>query len=142
MRIICTLIGYLLFSIAYGLDSDSVATDSLPIDISISDNTAEPKLEYIFNRGLEHYSSKDFLQAVACFDSCLSIADTFTQARFLRALSLEKEGKLDSAFIEYKKIKETNPGYQDIDKRLRNYYITKYLSTKWYYMLAMLRIKI
>lgn len=95
-----------------------------------------------YNRGLALYNSKEFLQAVLCFDSCLAVDSSFTDARFVKALSLEKQGNLESAVAEFERIKADSPGYDEVDKRLKNYYLTKYLSKNWYYMLAMLLVVI
>ena len=113
--------------------------------ISISDTakfqTIESK-ENLYNRGLKFYQSGNFSQAVLCIDSCLSLDSTFTGARFIKALALEKEGNLIGAISEYEKIKEKMPENAEVDKLLKKYYFTTYLSKNWYYMLAMLLILI
>lgn len=95
-----------------------------------------------YNKGLTFYEAKDFLQAVLCFDSCLAFDSSFIKARYLKALSLEKQGELKGAMKEFERIKAESPGYDEVDKRLKTYYLTTYLSKKWYYMLAMLFVVI
>lgn len=95
-----------------------------------------------YNKGLNFYQAEDFLQAVLCLDSCLTFDSIFIEARYLKALSLEKQGDLKGAMKEFERIKAESPGFDDVDKRLKTYYLTTYLSKKWYYMLAMLFVVI
>jgi hypothetical protein len=60
----------------------------------------------------------------------------------MKALSLEKAGEFQKALSEFEEISKRNSGYADIDKRIKSYYFTVYLSKYWYYMLAMLLITV
>ncbi|MES2619922.1 MAG: hypothetical protein V4615_03645 [Bacteroidota bacterium] len=114
--------------------------DSLPAPPSFNTDTLTNAECY--NRGLNFYQAEEFLQAGLCLDSCLMLDSSFVEARYLKALSLEKQGDLKGAMAEFERIKAERPGFEDIDKRLNTYYITTYLSKKWYYMLAMLFVVI
>jgi tetratricopeptide (TPR) repeat protein len=131
----------LIFSAPFMVSSEIYPEDSVASELpdSSSIKISESKESY-YNRGLNFYNAKSFLQARLCFDTCLILDSTFTQARYIRALSLEKSGDLESAILESEKINLKSPDYADIDRRLKNYYLTKYLSKKWYYMLAMLLV--
>ena len=94
--------------------------------------------ESYYNQGLNRYQSGKFSEAIFYFDTCLIIDSSFKEARFLKALSLEKKGDLIEAITEFEIIKRDDPLYDDIDKRIKNYHLTVYLSKNWYYMLAML----
>ena len=115
-------------------------SDSITTTLTIQEDTFSKADSY--NRGLNFYQANEFLQAVLCFDSCLEVDSSFTDARFVKALSLEKQNDLEGAVAEFKRIIAESPGYDEVDKRLRNYYLTKYLSKNWYYMLAMLLVVI
>lgn len=131
MKIIFLIVTCLFFSKLLEAQSDSI-TISLPVQEDTFSKAA------CYNRGLNFYQAKEFLQAILCFDSCLTVDSFFTDARFAKAISLEKQGDLKSAVTEFERIQAESPDYDEVDKRLSNYYLTKYLSKNWYYMLAML----
>ena len=131
MKVILPIVASLFFSMLLKAQGDSTSSTSF-----IQQDTFT-KAE-CYNRGLTFYEAQGFLQAALCFDSCLTFDSTFTDARFMKALSLEKQGDLKEAMAQYQRIKAESPGYDEVDKRLKTYYLTKYLSKNWYYMLAML----
>ncbi len=109
---------------------------------SIAETIVEPDANKAihYNRGLEFYSRDKYPEAILSFDSCLLLDSSFIDARFMKAITLEKAGNLTEALNEFKRIKNKNPRYDDIDKRIGNYYLTIYLSKNWYYMITMLFI--
>ena len=135
MKVILPIVACLFFSIPLEAQGDSILS-SLTFE---QDTLTRAKC---YNQGLNLYEAKEYLQAVLCFDSCLTLDSSFTDARFIRALSLEKKGDLKEAMMEFERIKAESPGYDEIDKRLKTYYLTMYLSKNWYYMLAMLFVVI
>ena len=135
MKVILPIVASLFFSMLLEAQSDSIIPS-----FSVHQDTFS-KAE-CYNRGLNFYQAKEYLQAVLRFDSCLSVDSSFTDARFVKALSLEKQGDLEVAITEFERIQAESPGYDEVDKRLGNYYLTEYLSKNWYYMLAMLFVVI
>jgi tetratricopeptide (TPR) repeat protein len=123
----------LLFSILMEAQSDSIP--SIPIPTA-------PGKEELYNRGLVSYKAGQYSEALLSLDSALFLDSTLTDARYVKALSLEKSGNLKKALREFQEIDKRNPGYGDIDKRIRSYYLTVYLSKNWYYMIALLLITV
>jgi tetratricopeptide (TPR) repeat protein len=125
----------ILLLISYLAEAQSDSTLSIPSDPILTK-------EEVYNRGLVYYKAEQFSQAILTLDSCLEMDSTFTEARFLKALSLEKSEDFTNAFKEFERINKESPGYHNVDKRLKSYYFTVYLSKYWYYMLAILFVTV
>lgn len=135
------LIFFLPFNGSSEINLPDTAIASLSDSISAIRNDTLYKAA-CYNRGLNLYKAEKFPEAVLCFDTCLTFDSSFTDARFIRALSLEKKGDLKEAMMEFERIKKKSPDYDQLDKRIKNYQLTVYLSKNWYYMLAMLFVVI
>jgi tetratricopeptide (TPR) repeat protein len=129
---------FLIFNLLFSsilLEAQSDSIPSIPIAV-------EPGKEELYNRGLVYYKAQDYSEAILSLDSSLALDPEFIDARYVKALSLEKAGEFEKALAELEEINKTSPGFGDVDKRIRSYYLTVYLSKYWYYMIALLLITV
>jgi len=96
------------------------------------------KREGYYNRGLALYNIKKYPDAISDFEQCLKIDSGFTEAQFMASKTLEKKGELKGAITELERIKAKNNDYDQVEKRIKNYQLSVYISENWYYMLAMM----
>ena len=96
------------------------------------------KKEGYYNRGLALYNTGRYAEAVADFDKCLVLDSGFVEAQFMASKALEKKGKLKGAITELERLRAKNNDYDQVEKRIKNYRLSVYISENWYYMLAMM----
>ncbi len=96
------------------------------------------KKEGYFNRGLAYYHAAKYPEAIADFEECLRLDNSFQDAQYMKAVTLEKKGDLEKAVAEFEKLGT----YKEADKRIKNYRFSVYLSENWYYMIAILLLVI
>jgi tetratricopeptide (TPR) repeat protein len=113
-------------------------TDSIPSAPILQ----SPTKEEFYNRGLVLYKAQQFADAILTSDSCLALDSSYTDARYIKAISFEKAGDFQKALNEFERIKKEKPDYPNLDKRIKGYYFTVYLSKYWYYMLTMLLLTV
>lgn len=94
-------------------------------------------LALYYNRGLCFYHAGKLGDAMSDFDNCLSADSLYAPARFMRAITLEKQGNKQAALAEFERLGNISPGYDNVIKRIKIYGIAVYVSRNWYYMLAM-----
>ena len=93
--------------------------------------------EGYFNRGLCLYKTDKYSEAILDFNDCLQVDSELVAARFLKAMSLQKRGDLPEAMNVFEEIMQSDATIYSVSKRIKNYQLAVYLSTRWYYMLAM-----
>ncbi|MFN8321454.1 MAG: tetratricopeptide repeat protein [Chitinophagales bacterium] len=93
--------------------------------------------EGYFNRGLCLYKTDKYSEAILDFNDCLQVDSELVAARFLKAMSLQKRGDLLEAMNVLEGIMQSDATIYSVSKRIKNYQLAVYLSTRWYYMLAM-----
>jgi tetratricopeptide (TPR) repeat protein len=99
------------------------------------------KKEGYYNQGLCLYYSGKYEQAIALFDTTLTL-DTSTNARLMKALSLEKTGRLEEALKVLEQLDKSHSVYYTISKRIHNQQLATFISRNWYYMIALLFITV
>lgn len=93
--------------------------------------------EGYFNRGLCLYKTDKYSEAILDFNDCLQMDSDLVAASFLKAMSLQKRGDIGEAMNLLGGIVEGDATIYSVAKRIKNYRLAVYLSTRWYYMLAM-----
>jgi len=96
------------------------------------------KKEAYFNRGLCYYKMGKLDSAQRDFTACLQIDSVFDDARFMKVITLQKQGNWHGAFIEFKKLNTNYAGYNELKKRIRYHNLSVLVSRNWYYMIAIM----
>lgn len=96
------------------------------------------KKEGYYNRGLSFFKLSYFNSAAKDFEKCVLIDSSFTDAKYMKAISLQNQGKLRNAIHELEQVKAQNRDYDEVDKRIKNSRFAVYLSETWYYMVAII----
>ena len=94
-------------------------------------------LSLYYNRGLCLYRLGKLNEAITDFDYCIGIDSLHKDARYMKALALDKKGEQEASVEELTALQRIDAGYDNIQKRIKNYNIAVYVSRNWYYMLAM-----
>ncbi|HLP49619.1 MAG TPA: tetratricopeptide repeat protein [Chitinophagales bacterium] len=115
--------------------------DAVSSYTQLADTFPDAKEPY-YNRGLCLYELKQYNKALADFDKALAIDSSLTDAKYMRALSLEGNGNVKEAVIEYEKLSEGDTKYTLLNKRIKSYRLSVILSKNWYYMIAMMLVVI
>ena len=90
MRTISLII--ILFSSSVSeAQTDSIPSDTIPQTVISKED--------LYNRGLVYYKAAQYPEAILSLDSCLDIDSFFTNALYLKAVSLEKSGYLKESAI-------------------------------------------
>lgn len=97
-----------------------------------------PTKENLFDRGLCYYQLKNYPRAIAQFDTCLAIDSAFKEAWWMLASACEQNGNYKKAQTIYRMLNTKYGGYKDSQKRVLYYHLSVIISTKWYYMLAII----
>lgn len=69
---------------------------------------AQIDIDKVFNRAY-HYLSVDRIKAISLLSDCIEQDPKFTEAYFHRGIAYFKEGKYDSALIDFKTVENQNP---------------------------------
>ncbi len=93
--------------------------------------------EGYFNRGLCLYKTEKYSEAVLDLGTCLQMDSVFSLARLLKGLCLQQSGNLQEAMQTYSEISGDDARLFSTQKRVKNYNLSVYLATRWYYMVAM-----
>lgn len=93
--------------------------------------------EGYFNRGLCLYKTEKYSEALLDFSDCLLMDSTFSVARFLSAMCQQQIGDWELALQSFGKISEPDATIFNTRQRIKNYHLSVYISTRWYYMIAM-----
>ncbi len=96
--------------------------------------------EGYFNRGLCLYSTEKFSEAVFDFETAFDIDTLLTEALLMKAFALENQGKAKEAVAQYEFLSVNHATIFPLQQRIKNYYIAVYISSKWYYMVAILLV--
>lgn len=121
--------------------TDGKFEDAVTSYTQLADTFPEAKEPY-YNRGLCLYELKQYDKALADFDKALAIDTSLKDAKYMRALSLEGNGNVKEAVIEYEKLSEGDTKYTLLNKRIKSYRLSVILSKNWYYMIAMMLVVI
>jgi tetratricopeptide (TPR) repeat protein len=107
---------------------------------SLIDGGAEDVKPLYFNRGLAYYYTQQYDSATADFERSM-INDApcahCTDVQYITALILEEKGNLEGSLLLLKQIQNDVPDYKDVDKRIKKYEVSVFISKYWYYMIAM-----
>lgn len=98
--------------------------------------------EGYFNRGLCLYKTDKFSEAILDFSSALQIDSTLVSASFLSGRCLEKRGDVKEAMQLFGGIPKEDALIFSIPKRIKNYELAVFVSSYWYYMMAVVFIVI
>jgi tetratricopeptide (TPR) repeat protein len=96
------------------------------------------KKEGYYNRGLSYYHLNKLAEAQHDFNACLQIDSVFDDARFMKVLILQRQGKWKSANAEIKSLNTSYAGYNELQKHSHYHNISVILSRNWYYMIAIM----
>ena len=83
------------------------------------------KNEYL-NKGFKHFSSKEFDQAIECFEEAIKLDPKFDTAYNALSEALNKSGKLEEAIDAAKKMVEISPNDPFSHTALSRLYVQKY----------------
>lgn len=147
MKKACVLILLFCVSLSAGAEIDSVYLraeafykthryDSAVIYFTKVIRQYPEKKEGYYNRGLAFYRLSYFNSAAKDFEQCLQMDSSFNDAQYMKAVSLEKQGKVRKSIHELEQVKARNRDYDEVDKRIKNSRFAVYLSETWYYMIA------
>ena len=98
--------------------------------------------EGYFNRGLCLYKTDKFSEAFLDFSSALQIDSALVPASFLSARCLQRRGDLTEAMQVFRGIPKEDALIFSIPKRIKNYELAVFVSSYWYYMMAVVFIVI
>lgn len=98
--------------------------------------------EYYFNRGLCFYKMQKAQQATADFDYCLLLDSAFANARVMKGLLKEDAGDMAGALREYEHVRGTDTINHLLNRRIKNYQLSVWISNNWYYMIALMLVVI
>lgn len=107
---------------------------------SLIDGGTEDVKPLYFNRGLAYYYTEQYDSAVLDFERSM-ISDGpcahCTDVQYITALILEEKGNLEGSLLLLKQIQNDVPDYKDVNKRIKKYEVSVFISKYWYYMIAM-----
>ena len=94
-----------------------------------------------FNRGLAYYHTHQYHSAAKDMERYILLGENglpFTNdAYYIAGLMAEERGYYEGAVVMYKEIQKTNGDYKDVNKRIKKYHLSVWVSKYWYYMIAM-----
>lgn len=94
-----------------------------------------------FNRGLAYYYAQQYDSAAKDMERYILLAEEpapyTNDAYYIAALIAEERGRMEGAVVMYEEIQKTDPDYKDVNKRIKKYRLSVFISKYWYYMIAM-----
>lgn len=93
--------------------------------------------EGYFNRGLCLYKTEKYSEALLDFNDCLLLDSTLSVALFLTGRCRQQTGDWELALQSFGKISEPDATIFNTRQRIKNYHLSVYIATRWYYMIAM-----
>lgn len=107
---------------------------------SLIDAGAEDVNPLYFNRGLAYYYTEQYDSAAVDFERSIvthDICGHCNDVKYMNALVLERKGNVEGALLLLQEIQNDVPDYKDVNKRIKKYRISVFISKYWYYMIAM-----
>lgn len=93
-----------------------------------------------FNRALAYYHSQQYDSAEADLNRSIILDEPCphcNEAIYIAALIQEEKGNLQRALSLFEDIQKDSPDYKDVNKRIKRYHLSVWISKYWYYMIAM-----
>lgn len=94
-----------------------------------------------FNRGLAYYYTQQYDSATKDMERYILLAQApaahTNDAYYISGLMAEERGYWDGANVLYEEIQKTDGDYKDVNKRIKRYHLSVWVSKYWYYMIAM-----
>ncbi|MBK7147740.1 MAG: tetratricopeptide repeat protein [Bacteroidetes bacterium] len=90
-----------------------------------------------FNRGLCLYKTEKYSEALLDLHDCLLLDSTFMLARFVEAMCWQHTGRWEQAMQSFGSITEPEATLLSTRQRIKNYHLSVYIATRWYYIIAM-----
>lgn len=93
-----------------------------------------------FNRALAYYYSQQYDSAETDLNRSIILDEPCphcNEAIYIAALIQEEKGNWQKALSLFESIQKDVPDYKDVNKRIKRYHLSVWISKYWYYMIAM-----
>ncbi len=94
--------------------------------------------ELYFNRGLCYYKMEQLAEADKDFEKCLQLDSSFSAARVMKGLILERHGHIQSAVREYVQLQAPQTSNYLLNNRIKHQQMAVWICNNWYYMVAIM----